>query len=90
MSIETITMSSKGQIVIPQSIREEIGAEEGTLFAAIGGRDTVLLKKLSTPSREELLNDLHTIAIEGRKRLEKKNIKEGDIPRIVEERRKRQ
>jgi len=43
MVLETIKMSSKGQIVIPQDIREEINAGEGTLFVVIGNKDTVIL-----------------------------------------------
>ena len=32
MPAETIKMSSRGQIVIPQDIREELKASEGTIF----------------------------------------------------------
>ena len=81
--IETIKMSSKGQIVIPQDIREEIDAHEGTLFAVLGGRDSIVLKKIVTPSKEDLLKELKHIAKESRQRLEKKGIKESDIVDIV-------
>lgn len=87
--VETIKMSSKGQVVIPQGIREEICASEGTVFAVISGRDSIVLKKVAMPSKEELICELRRIAKEGRKRLEAKGIKEADIPGIVERARKR-
>lgn len=89
MDIETVKMSSKGQIVIPQDIREEMSAGEGTVFAVVGGSDTIVLKKIRMPSNEDLINELKVVAKEGKKRLVKKGIKESDIPRIVEESRRR-
>jgi len=89
MTVEMVKMSSKGQIVIPQEIRTEICASEGTVFAVISGRDSIVLKKIATPSKEELICELKEIAKEGRKRLEAKGIKEEDISGIVEKSRKR-
>lgn len=89
MAVEMVKMSSKGQIVIPQDIRAEICASEGTMFAVVSGRDSIVLKKIVTPSKEELISELGKIAKEGKKRLEAKGIKEEDIPRIVEKSRKR-
>ena len=83
MTIETTKMSSKGQIVIPQDIREEINAKEGTIFAVLGSNDTIILKKIETPSKETLIKELTNIAKEGRKRAEKLGIKESDIPDMV-------
>ena len=89
MTVEIIRMSSKGQIVIPQDIRTEISASEGTMFAVISGRDSIVLKKVATPSKEELIDELKEIAKEGKKRLEARSIKEADILNIVEKSRKR-
>ena len=89
MAVEMIKMSSKGQIVIPQDIRAEICASEGTMFAVVSGRDSIVLKKVATPSKEELICELKEIAKEGKKRLESKGIKEADISNIVEKSRKR-
>ncbi len=89
MVVEMVKMSSKGQIVIPQDVRAEICASEGTMFAVVSGRDSIVLKKVALPSKEELICELKEIAKEGRKRLEARGIKEADIPNIVEKRRKR-
>ena len=81
--IESIKMSSKGQIVIPQSIRKMTHAEEGTMFAVIGSGDTIILKKIQTPSKEEILKKLDTLAKKGKERLEKLGIKESDVPDLI-------
>lgn len=83
MVVEIIKMSSKGQIVIPRNVREEINASEGTIFAVVNGKDSVILKKVATPSKDELIKDLEDIAKEGRKRAERLGIKESDVPDIV-------
>ena len=88
MPVETVKMSSKGQIVIPQNIREEIDAGEGTVFAVTGSKDTVILKKINTPSKQELIKQLGIIAKEGRKRLEGKGMKGEDLHKAVEKSRR--
>ena len=89
MVVEMIKMSSRGQIVIPQDIREEICASEGTMFAVISERNSIVLKKVETPSKEDLICELKEIAKEGKRRLEAKNIKEEDITNIVHKARKK-
>ncbi len=83
MEVETTKMSSRGQVVIPQDLREELGIEEGTVFAVMGSRDTLILKKLEKPSKESLIKDLKVMAKEGRKRAESKGIKENYIDEMV-------
>ena len=88
MPAETIKMSSRGQIVIPQDIREEIKASEGTIFSVVSAKDTIILKKVSTPSKEDLIKEIEAIALEGRKRAERLGIKESDVPELVQKVRK--
>ena len=89
MVVDTVRMSSKGQIVIPQHIRDVLGVEEGSVFAVMGEDDTVVLRKIKTPSKKELIKELTKIAREGKKRLKEKGIKEKDIPSIVERSRRK-
>ena len=83
MAVEMIKMSSKGQIVIPQNIRAEICASEGTMFAVMSGRDSIVLKKIAMPSKDELICELRQIAREGTKRAQKIGIKEKEIPDLI-------
>ena len=56
-SLATTRMSSKGQVVIPEEIRDRLGLKAGTQFVVVGNRDAVILKVISAPSVEEF-NDL--------------------------------
>jgi len=49
---ETTTLSTKGQIVIPEDIRESMHLMPGTKFVVIGMNDTLMLKKLEKPRFE--------------------------------------
>ncbi len=88
MNVETVRMSSKGQIVIPQDIREEVHVDEGTIFAIIGTKDTIILKRILTPSKENLIKELGAIALKGRKKAEMLGLKESDVPVLVQRARK--
>ena len=88
MPAETIKMSSRGQIVIPQDIREELKASEGTIFSVVSAKDAIILKKILTPSKEELIKEIGAIALEGRKRAEKLGIKESNVPELIQRARK--
>lgn len=52
--VETTRVSTRGQIVIPQPIREKIHLEQGQLFAVHGEGDTIVLKRVDTPDPEEM------------------------------------
>ena len=56
-SLATTRMSSKGQVVIPEKIRDRLGLKAGTQFVVVGNRDVVILKAISAPSVKEF-NDL--------------------------------
>ena len=49
----TTKMSSKGQVVIPEDIREELGLKEGTQFIVVGDKDVVIFKTITPPSIDE-------------------------------------
>lgn len=51
--IETVKVSSRGQIVIPENIREDVGIEEGTKLVMIEENGTITLKK-----EEQFLKEL--------------------------------
>ena len=53
MKPSTTKMSSKGQVVIPEEIREQLGLTAGTQFVVVGDRDVVILKTLTAPSMSE-------------------------------------
>jgi len=50
--MEIAKLSTKGQIVIPEKIRE--GLEEGTAFVVTKKEDLIVLKKIEGLSKEEM------------------------------------
>jgi AbrB family looped-hinge helix DNA binding protein len=49
----TTTLSSKGQVVIPEEIRARLGLKTGAQFVVVGDRDVVILKVLEPPALSE-------------------------------------
>lgn len=64
-SVDVTKMSSRGQVVIPLDIRSSLGLENGARFVVYGQGDTVVLKRIGRPTREEgrrLLADSRKLA----------------------------
>jgi len=55
---EVTTISEKGQVVIPQSIRKELGIKPKTKFLIFGRGDTVIMKKLELPDLKKEWNEI--------------------------------
>jgi AbrB family looped-hinge helix DNA binding protein len=70
----TIT-SPKGQVVIPQEIRENMKIKSGTRFAVYGKGDTIIFKRVVLPS----VRDFEKIAKFGRSFAKRRKIKENDV-----------
>ena len=81
--LEVTTMSEKGQVVIPQSIRKELGIKPKTKFLVYGRGDTVIMKKLELPDLKKEWEDIFKL-------IDKKELKisEEEIQREITEARK--
>jgi AbrB family looped-hinge helix DNA binding protein len=78
-SVATTRMSSKGQVVIPEEIRDRLGLKAGTQFVVVGNRDGVILKAISAPSVKEF-NDLLGQA---RKQARRAGLRKADVEAAV-------
>ena len=54
MSSQVITMSTKGQIVLPSEMRAELKLKAGTKLIAFCDGDAIVLKPIELPSNEQL------------------------------------
>ena len=77
--LATTKMSSRGQIVIPEEIREQLGLETGTKFVVIAEDDTVVLKTITPPSKKELKALLSKV----RNQVKKSGIKRSEVEKII-------
>lgn len=74
-TLSTTRMSSKGQVVIPEDIRSQLGLEAGAQFVVLGEGDTVILKAIQTPS----MKDFDALIAKGRKQARIAKLKKGDV-----------
>jgi len=51
--LATTRMSSKGQVVIPDSVRKRLDLKEGAQFLVVGDNDVVILKVVTPPDIRE-------------------------------------
>ena len=77
--IEMVTLSSRGQVCIPNDIREEMGLKEGSkiLFALTG--DSLIMKKVSMETFAEITKPLKDAV---------KNIREDEVVDLIHKMRK--
>ncbi len=53
-AVATTRMSSKGQVVIPEEVRNALGLTVGAQFVVMGDGNTVILKRIAVPAKSEL------------------------------------
>ena len=51
-TLATTRMSSKGQIVIPETIRKQLNLKPGAQFVVVGEEDVVILKAITAPGMD--------------------------------------
>jgi AbrB family looped-hinge helix DNA binding protein len=81
----TTKLSSKGQVVIPEDVRNDLGLNEGDQFVVIGQGDAVILKVITPPKLEEFQKLLSRARTEA-KRL---GIKKADVKSAIAKVRRR-
>ena len=74
--IEIATVSSRGQICIPNDIREEMGIKEGSkvLFALTG--DSLIMKRVNMETFAEITRPL-------KEAMKKSDLKESDVSDMI-------
>jgi len=75
----TTTLSSKGQVVIPEEIRARLGLTTGAQFVVVGDRDVVILKRLEPPA----LSEFAALAARARRAAKQAGLKRTDVARAV-------
>ena len=78
--IEVITLSSKGQLVIPREIREEMGLKQKDKFVIVHDNESILLKRISKEeANKAMLNLMDKLSDKFRKA----GIKKSDIAKEI-------
>ena len=87
MSVATTKLSSRGQVVIPEKLRKELGLKPGDEFAVTRVDDKLLFEKVEPMSVEEFDELLADIRREARKAGFKKKDLEDIIKQVRAENR---
>jgi AbrB family looped-hinge helix DNA binding protein len=78
-TLATTRMSSKGQVVIPDSIRKRLDLKEGAQFLVIGDADVVILKVVTPPD----LSEFDALIKQARKQAQEAGLKQKDITSAI-------
>ena len=79
IGVATTKMSSKGQVVIPETIRKRLNLRTGSQFVVVGENDVVILKTISPPAME----DFDRLIADTRKKVRQAGIKPADITAAI-------
>lgn len=75
----TTTLSSKGQVVIPEEIRARLGLKAGAQFVVLGDKDVVIFKVLQPPAKR----DFEALVRQARAAAKRSGLRRGDVVRAV-------
>lgn len=78
-ALATTRMSSKGQVVIPETIRKRLKLEEGAQFIVVGDADVIILKAIAPPD----LGEFDTLIQQARKQAKAAGLKKKDIESAI-------
>ena len=84
--IATTKMSSKGQVVIPEGVRQHLGLKAGSQFVVVAGDDAVVLK----PIAELDLSQFDELLTAARKHARRVGLRKADITQAIRAARNRE
>ncbi len=82
--LATTKLSSKGQVVIPEEIRDRLGLKPGSQFVVVGERDVVILKTIAPPA----MDDFDGLVRRARSAARRAGMKPADVERAVSQARR--
>ena len=80
MTIDLTKLSQKGQIVIPNAMRKQLGLKEGTKFLVVSVGDMIVLRRLELNQERARLK---TLLQESRLKAEKVGFTEREIREFI-------
>ena len=83
--LSTTRLSSKGQIVIPEDIRDKMGFHIGDQFIVVAKKDVVILKTIHKPD----LDEFKELILEARKAAKKAGISKNSVKEAIRETRRK-
>lgn len=83
--VATTRLSSRGQVVIPEELRNAMGLEPGARFVVFSEGDVLLFKRIDAPDRRAV----RALAAAARRRAKRAGARPADVRRAVRDARRR-
>ena len=78
-ALATTRMSSRGQVVIPEDVRNRLNLEAGAQFVVVGEDDVVILKTIKRPS----MKDFDDLVSKARRQARASGMKRSDVASAI-------
>ena len=78
-TLATTKMSSKGQVVIPEKVRNDLGLKPGDEFVVLAHEDAVMLKSIKRPSMKEF----NALVKKARRQAKAADVKRSDVAKAI-------
>jgi len=84
-NVMTTKLSSKGQVVLPEALRNMYGWDVGTSFTVLVYKGSVIMQPIKAPTDAELAREFDEVFGESRRQARAAGMKTSDIARAVAE-----
>ena len=84
-NVMTTKMSSKGQVVLPEALRQMYGWESGTAFTILAYKGSIIMQPLKTPTDEEIAAEFEEAFAESRRQAKDAGMTPMDLSNAVAE-----
>lgn len=81
MPVATTRLSSRGQVVIPEPVRQRLALKPGTEFVVVGEADVVILKTIAPPARAGFAK----LLARARRQARLAGVRKADVTRVIKE-----
>ena len=82
-NILTTKMSSKGQIVLPEALRQTYGWGSGTAFTILDYKGAIIMQPLKTPTEDEIAAEFEEAFAESRRQAKNAGMVPTDISSAI-------
>lgn len=87
-NVMTTRMSSKGQVVLPEALRQMYGWGSGTAFTILAYKGAIIMQPLKAPSDDEIAAEFEEAFAESRRQALDAGMMPADITNAVAEARR--
>ena len=82
-NVMTTKLSSKGQVVLPEALRNMYGWDSGTAFTVVVYKGAIIMKPIRTPTEAELAEEFDEAFTESRHQARAAGMTPSDIKQAI-------